>query len=399
MLAASTAALFGLAPAQVAVRAATVHTMAGAAIEDGVVVVEGGRITAVGPAASTPIPDGLRLLRARVCVPGLIDSRATVGLAGFLGQAQDSSELELSAAMQPELRAIDAYDARDPLVGWLRERGVTTVHTGHAPGALISGQTMIVKTGPGATLDANLVRPFAMVAAALGQAATGPDGKPPGTRSKAVAMLRQRLIEARAYAGKRAVEDEAKRPAIDLGLDALCAVLRGEVPLLVHAHRDRDLRAALRIAEEFGIRLVLDGAAEAYREIEPIRAASVPVLAHPPMLRSSGDAENATFRLGAVLREAGIPFAYQSGHEGYVPRTRVLLFEAAVGAAHGLGFEGALRAVTIDAARILGVDDRIGSLEVGKDGDLALFDGDPFEYTTHCTAVVIDGAVVHEGAR
>jgi imidazolonepropionase-like amidohydrolase len=399
MLAASTAALLGLAPAQVAIRAATVHTMAGAAIEDGVVVVEAGRITAVGPAASTPIPDGLRLLRARVCVPGLIDSRTTVGLAGFLGQAQDSSELELSAAMQPELRAIDAYDARDPLVGWLRERGVTTVHTGHAPGALISGQTMIVKTGPGATLDANLVRPFAMVAAALGQAANGPDGKAPGTRSKAVAMLRQRLIEARAYAEKRTAEDEAKRPAIDLGLEALGAVLRGEVPLLVHAHRDRDLRAALRIADEFGIRLVLDGAAEAYRELEPIRAAGVPVLAHAPMLRSSGDAENATFRLGAMLREAGIPFAYQSGHEGYVPRTRVLLFEAAVGAAHGLGFEGALRAVTIDAATILGIADRVGSLEVGKDGDLALFDGDPFEYTSHCTGVVIDGVVVSEAAR
>jgi imidazolonepropionase-like amidohydrolase len=258
---------------------------------------------------------------------------------------------------------------------------------------------MIVKTGPGATLDANLVRPFAMVAAALGQAANGPDGKAPGTRSKAVAMLRQRLIEARAYAEKRTAEDEAKRPAIDLGLEALGAVLRGEVPLLVHAHRDRDLRAALRIADEFGIRLVLDGAAEAYRELEPIRAAGVPVLAHAPMLRSSGDAENATFRLGAMLREAGIPFAYQSGHEGYVPRTRVLLFEAAVGAAHGLGFEGALRAVTIDAATILGIADRVGSLEVGKDGDLALFDGDPFEYTSHCTGVVIDGVVVSEAAR
>lgn len=389
-------ALTGAVPAQVAVRAKTVHTMAGPPIEDGVVVITGGKIAAVGAAAEIRIPEGHRTLEATVCVPGLIDARSVLGLAGWLNQDQDQDQLDPTTAMQPELRAIDAYDARDRLVRWVRELGVTTVHTGHAPGALISGQTAIFKTGPGDTVEDTVLVPFAMVACSLGSGPVRDEGKPPGNRSKAVAMLRQKLIEARAYAAKADGED---RPPRDLGLEALASVLTREVPLLVHAHRDRDLRAALRIGDEFGIRIVLDGAAEAYRALDVIKDASVPVIAHAPMLRSRGDAENATFRLGAILRGADVPFAYQSGFESYVPKTRCVLWEAAIGGAHGLGFDGALRAITIDAARLLGIDARVGSIEIGKDGDLALYDGDPFEYTSHCTGVVIDGAVVSENVR
>jgi imidazolonepropionase-like amidohydrolase len=240
-----------------------------------------------------------------------------------------------------------------------------------------------------------------MVAATLGDGAKGPDGAAPGTRPKAVAMLRGLLLEAQEYARKRAAlgEGDEKRPARDLRLETVAAVLARELPLLVTAHREQDLRAALALAQEFGFRLVLDGAAEAPRMLAELAAAGVPVLAHAPMARHTGERENATFELGAKLREAGIRFAYQSGFEDYVPKTRVVLWEAAVGAAHGLGFEAALRAVTLDAAEILGVADRVGSLSVGKDGDLALYDGDPFEYTTHCVGVVIDGVVVSEAKR
>ena len=125
----------------------------------------------------------------------------------------------------------------------------------------------------------------------------------------------------------------------------------------------------------------------------------VPVIAHPPMARFAGELENASRTTPRKLLDARIPFAFQSGYESYVPKTRVVLYEAAVGAAHGLGADAALRAITLDAARILGLGERLGSLEVGKDGDLALYDGDPFEYTSHCTATVIDGVVVFEGAR
>ena len=125
---------------------------------------------------------------------------------------------------------------------------------------------------------------------------------------------------------------------------------------------------------------MLDSAAESYLLLDEIRAAGVPVLVHPPMSR----VRNGSFETAARLAEAGIPFAIQTGFEGYVPKTRVLLWEAAIAAANGLGPERALEAVTLGAARILGVDDRVGSIEVGKDADLVLFDGDPFEYTRSC---------------
>jgi imidazolonepropionase-like amidohydrolase len=112
------------------------------------------------------------------------------------------------------------------------------------------------------------------------------------------------------------------------------------------------------------------------------------------MARQYGEFENASFTTGAALRAAGIPFAYQSGYEGYVPKTRVILFEAGVAAANGLAWNDALASITIDAARVIGLEKRVGSLEVGKDGDVALFDGDPFEYATHAVNVVIDGKVV-----
>ncbi|MEM7204562.1 MAG: amidohydrolase family protein [Planctomycetota bacterium] len=391
-------ALAAAGAAQVAVRAEVLHTVAGAPVRDGVVVIEGGRITGVGPADSTPIPDGVRVLRAAVATPGLVDGRSVVGLAGHLNQDQDQDQLERSEPLQPELRALDAYNAGERLIGWVRSFGVTTLHTGHAPGALISGQTMVVKTR-GNTVDDAVLRPIAAVAATLGAAAMAPDNKAPGTRAKQVAMLRRALIEAREYREKRARDDPAKRPTLDLRHEALARVLTGEVPLMVTAHRQQDLLTALRLAEEFEIRLILDGGAEAHLVLDRIAAAGVPVLAHPPLARHRGDLENATFELGAKLAEAGISFAYQSGYESYVPKTRVVLLEAAIGAAHGLGFDRALRAITIEPARILGLDDRIGSLEVGKDGDVALYDGDPFEYTSHCVGTVIEGSVVFEGQR
>ena len=134
------------ASAQVAVRGETVYTMAGAALKNGVVLVKDGKIEAVGPAGAVTIPVGYRTLAAKVVTPGLVDARSTVGLSGFMNQPHDQDQLETSAAVQPELRAIDAYNPTDRLVGWVRGFGVTTVHTGHGPGALVSGQTMIVKT-------------------------------------------------------------------------------------------------------------------------------------------------------------------------------------------------------------------------------------------------------------
>lgn len=382
--------------AQIAVRGETVYTMAGPAIQDGVVLVGAdGRIERVGPASEIRIPSGYRTLSAAVVTPGLIDAHTVVGLAGYLNQPHDQDQLDLASAIQPELRAFDAYNARERLVEWMREHGVTTLHTGHGPGALFSGQTMIVKTR-GDNVGEALVDSVTTVAMTLGpEVARNFNGRP-GTRSKGVALIRAELIKAQEYLRKQANGGD---PGRDLKLETLARVLRREVPALITAQRATEILAALRLQREFGFDLILDGAAESYTVIDEIREAGVPVILHPTMARHSGSLENATMETAKRLCEAGIPVALQSGFEGYAPKTRVVLFEAAMAAAYGLPFEQALATVTIDAARILGIDDRVGSLEPGKDGDLALFDGDPFEYTSHVCAVIIEGQVVSERCR
>jgi imidazolonepropionase-like amidohydrolase len=374
-----------------------IHTMAGDPISDGVVVVTDGRIVAVGAAATVAVPADARVLRAAVVTPGLVDAHCVVGLAGYLNQDHDQDQLDATEPVQPELRAVDAYNPRERLVEWVRGFGVTTLHTGHAPGALVSGQTMVVKTAGTATV----LQPTAMVAVTLGDAGRAQgDKKAPGTRAKSVAMLRSELAKGVEYRRKQADPDVEKRPAPDLRLDAMARIVAGEWPLLVTADRATDIAAALRVAEEFEIRIVLDSAAESHLLIDRIRTAGVPVILHPTMKRSgAGETENASFETAATLRAAGIPVALQSGYESYVPKTRVVLFEAGVASANGLSVQEALATITIDAARILGVADRIGSIEPGKDADLALFDGDPFEYTTHCIGVIIDGAVVADQPR
>ncbi|MBK9167137.1 MAG: amidohydrolase family protein [Bryobacterales bacterium] len=386
------------AAAQIAIRGETVYTMAGPPVRNGVVVITDGRIARVGPADTTPVPSGYRLLSGKVVTPGLIDARTVVGLAGYLNQAHDQDQLERSAAIQPELRAIDAYDPRERLIEYLRGYGITTIHTGHAPGALVSGQTMIVKTA-GKTVDEALVKPAAMVAATLGAGGRAAGGKAPGTRSKMVAMLRAEFIKAREYAAKRETAEAGKEPAPDLRLDALARVVRGELPLLVTVHQMHDVMTAIRLAKEFNLKLVLDGAADAQGLIDEIKASGYPVILHPTMARAGGETANLSLETASKLQAAGIPYALQSGFESYVPKTRVVLFEAALAAANGLSFEDALASVTIGAARLLGIADRVGSIESGKDADVAVYDGDPFEYATHCTAVVLNGRLVSEAPQ
>jgi imidazolonepropionase-like amidohydrolase len=395
----------GIDAMPLAIHAGVIHTAAGAPIADGLILVNReGKLAYVGPAKDMMYTADHRVLHAKVVTPGLIDARATAGLSGLLNQPHDQDMLERSAAVQPELRALDAYNAQDPLVAWLRGFGITTLNTGHAPGTLVSGSTMVVKT-TGRSGDADVIRPDAMITVSLGnsalnrgEGAAGAANRAPGTRAKAVAMLRAELIKAQEYAKKREVKDEAKRPARDLRLEALGRALDGTQPLLITAHRAQDILAALRLAREFNLSIILDGCADAHLLLDEIKAAGHPVILHPTMARAGDDTQNLAMDTAAKLRHAGIRFAIQSGYESYVPKTRVVLFEAAVAAGKGLGFEGALAAVTIDAARILGIADRTGSLEPGKDADLALFDGDPFEYTTNVVGTVIDGRL-HEPAK
>jgi imidazolonepropionase-like amidohydrolase len=377
--------------AQLAIRGDIVHTMAGAALKDAIVLVNNGKIERVGPASQVQVPSGYRSIAAKVVTPGLIDAHTVVGVSGYLNQPHDQDQVERSGPAQPELRAIDSYDSRERLVDWVRGFGVTTIHTGHGPGTLISGQTMIAKTA-GATAEQAIITPAATIAATLGSDARAEQGKSPGTRAKMIAMFRTDLIKAQEYA--------KKSPATrDLRVEALIPVVKREMPLMITVHKAGDILTAIRLAKEFDLKLIIDGAADAHMVIEQIKASGYPVLLHPTMARSTGDAQNLSMETAQKLRAAGILFALQSGFEGYVPKTRVALWEAGVAAANGLSFDHALASVTIDAARILGLDKRVGSIEPGKDGDLALYDGDPFEYTSHCVGVVIDGKVVSQEKR
>lgn len=392
------------AQAQLAVRGETVWTMTqNEPIKNGVVLVGAdGKIEAVGPESRVKIPSGYRVINARVVTPGLIDAHTVIGLNGYLNQPHDQMALEQSSPMQPELRAIDAYNADETLIGWVRSFGVTTIHTGHAPAALISGQTMIAKT-VGKTAEAAALVPTAMIAVTLGQSALASQGRSPGTRAKQAAMLRAELLKAQEAVRKQSENKNASEQktsvSTDLRADMMQRVIRREIPLLITAQRAQDISTALRLAREFNIRIILDGAAEAHLLLDEIKASGFPVILHPTMYRAGGELQNLSMETASKLKAAGIPFAIQSGYETYVPKTRVVLYEAAVAASNGLAFRDALASITIDAARILGLDDRIGSLAPGKDGDIALYDGDPFEYTTHCTGTVIGGRVVSDVVR
>ena len=375
------------------VYADTLYTMAGAPVVNGAVLVRDGRIVSAGPAGGLRVPEGARELRGSVVTPGLVDARTTAGLSGLLNQDGDQDAIDRGGPLQPSLRAMDAYNARDPLVEWLLALGVTTLHTGHAPGALAAGQTAIVKTAY-PTTDRALVDSTAMMAMTAGRRVSQVFDSP-GTRARSIAELRAALYSGLAYAQKMA-EAERSMPR-DLDKEALAAVATGRMPAMISAHRANDIQAVLRLAREFpDMDLVLSGAAEAHLVLDEIAASGVPVILHPTMYRAGGETESIAFDTAARLREAGIPFAIQSGYEAYVPKTRVVLFEAAVAAAYGLAREDALRAVTADAAEILGVADRVGTLEPGKDADLVVFDGDPLETVTRVCAVVVDGRVVRE---
>ena len=373
--------------AQIAVKGETVYTMAGEPITNGVVLINDGKITAVGPAASITIPANYRVISAKVVTPGLIDAHTVIGLNGYLNQPHDQMALDGGASFQPELRATDSYNAEEKLIEVVRQYGVTTIHTGHQPGALASGQTMIAKT-VGKNVDEATIVATAMIAVTLGPSANA-SGRSPGTRAKQVSMLRAELIKAQ--------ENEAKTDKNkDLKSLIMARVIRREIPLLVTAEAAQDIMTALRIAKEFNIKIVLDGAADGHLIANEIKASGFPVIVHPTMARPGGDRANLSLENASKLRAAGIPIALQSGYEGYVPKTRIVLFEAGMAAANGLGMRNALASITIDAAKILGIDNRVGSIAVGKDADIAMYDGDPFEWTTHCTGVIINGKVVSE---
>jgi imidazolonepropionase-like amidohydrolase len=379
-----------------AVIAEKLYTMSPAGVlTDGVVLIENGKIRAVGNASDLRIPSGIPVLRTAVATPGFVDAHASVGLSGAYNVTADQDIDENTEPNTAELRAIDGYLPTEMLVRYLLEQGVTTVHVG--PGYLnpIAGQSAIFKTTGNTVQDALVQFPAAMMLN-LGEAPKFPD-KAPTTRMATAMIIRKALQEAIGYAQKQNSAAEDEKPPVDLRQAALAQVTDGTIPAVITCHRSDDIMTALRLAKEFNLRLIIDGGTDAFLLRDEIKAAGVPVLVAPTMQRP-GNMENlnGTFESAAFLWKAGIPIAIQSGFESYVPKTRIISFEAGVAMANRLPEIEALRAITISPAKILGISNRVGSLETGKDADIVLLDGAPLEYLTHVEAVIVEGKTVYE---
>jgi imidazolonepropionase-like amidohydrolase len=385
-------------PARYAILAGRVHTVGKGTIPDAVVIVKDGKIEAVGPRGDVKLPADLPVITAVVVTPGLIDAHTCVPQAGALNLPADKDQDEVSDPNQADLRVLDGFNPGEPLLEFLRREGVTVVRACPGRANVIAGQAGIFRTS-GATVDRMTVRFPAALLVNLGESPkkTYPS-KPPTTRMGTAALVRGAFAQAQSDAKKRAAtKEEDKQPPRNLKLEALQLALGRKVPVLFAAHRADDLDTALRIAKEFDLRAELDLASEAYLMADRIAAAKVPVVVHPTMQRPS-EMETFNSHLGnaAVLAKSQVPLAIGTGYEDYVPKTRVLRHEAAMAMVNGLGFDRALAAVTLDAAKLLGIDEQFGSIEAGKAADLVLYDGDPFEHSTHVTCTIQDGRVVYD---
>ncbi len=385
---------------RLAVLAGRIHTVGQGTINDGVVLIEDGKVKAVGRRREVALPEGTPVLTAAVVTPGLIDAHTVVGLSGAANAVADQDQDEHSDPNEADLRVLDGFNPSEGLLEYLCRQGVTVVHAVPGRVNVIAGQTGVFRTH-GRTADAMTVRFPAGILVNLGEVpkAAYPN-RQPTTRMGTAALVRTAFSAAQNYLHKKATAKEDKKPAANPKLDALGLALDGKIPVIFAAHRADDLATGLRLAKEFGLKGRLDLATEAYLMADQLREAGVPVVVHPTMQRAAASLETYHSQLcnAAVLAERGIPLAIGTGFEGYVPKTRVLRWEAAMAMVYGLGRERALRAVTLDAAKILGIDDRFGSLEAGKEADLVLYDGDPFEHSTHVTHTLLGGRVVYDRA-
>jgi imidazolonepropionase-like amidohydrolase len=371
----------------VAVVATHLHTARGnpASAGAGTVIIKDGKILHVH--TGDVVVRNMPVYKAEHVTPGLIDPFCSAGLTGAWNIPADQDQDESSDANQADLRALDGFNPREPLLDFLQANGVTIIHA--APGRQnpLAGRSGIFRTD-GTTAEGAAITPVAALVVNLGESSKG--GKNPTTRMGVAALVRKAFAEAETYRAKPPAAKNAK-------LEALIPALEGKAPVYFAAHRKDDIQTALRIAAEFKLKPVIALGTEGYRMADELKKAGVPVVVHPTMQRAASSIETLNSFTGnaAALDAAGVPVTICTGFEGYVPKTRVLRHEAAMAVAPGLDRERALRAITIDAAKLLGIEKDYGSLEVGKAADLVLYDGDPFEHTTHVTQTIMRGKVVY----
>lgn len=369
--------------------------IAGPPITNGVLVVQHGKIVAVGP-AGTPIPSGatVRGISGRVLMPGLVDTHSHVGaVAGGDG----------SSPIQPEVRVLDALDVRDPSLHRARAGGITTVNVMPGSGHLVSGQTLYLKLRDGRSVDDLLLtNRQGRVAGGL-KMANGTNSRRdppfPGTRGKSAALVREKFVAAQDYLAKieRAKGDAAKLPPRDLTLETLGEVLAGDRIVQHHTHRHDDILTVLRLQKEFGFKVVLHHVSDGWKVANEIAAAKVPCSVI--LIDSPGgklEARDVDWKTGGVLEKAGVVVGFHT--DDPVTDSRLFLRSAAFAVRSGMSREGALRGVTLAGATMLDLQDRVGSLEMGKDADFILLSGDPLSVYSHVLETWIEGTKVFDRA-
>ena len=392
-------------PRPVAIRGARIVTVSGPVIEGGTIVLAGGKIAAVG--AEVPVPPDAEVVdgAGKVVYPGLIDALTTIGLTE-IGSVPGSVDTTETGDINPQARAWIAVQPHSELIPVARANGITAVLT--APrGGLVSGQSALLRLF-GSTPDALTVKqPVAMhVVYPTGRAPFDisrlfeePELKTLEDRVKERRQNQEKelrrlgdLIEDARALGERlrmAGRGERPRPDVDLPEEALAAVARGELPVVMRADAEDDIRGAVRFAGDHRLKLIVAGGLEAWRCADLLRDKGVPVLVNVDRLpRRESDRYDAAYANPAALARAGVPFAIVSDDASQV---RNLPYEAAMARAFGLSAEAALRAITLSPAEILGVADRLGSLEVGKDASVIVTTGDVMDHRTGVTHVFIDG--------
>jgi imidazolonepropionase-like amidohydrolase len=355
----------------------------------GAVIVKDGKILHVH--VGDVVIQNMPVYKAKHVTPGLIDPFSSAGLSGAWNIPADQDQDESSDPNQADLRALDGFNPREPLLEWLQMNGTTVVHAVPGRQNAIAGRSGIFRTD-GTTTEGAAITPVAGLLVNLGEV---PKAKNPTSRMGVAALVRKAFADAENYRANPARKGGGG--AVNAKLEALLPALEGKAPVYFAAHRKDDIQTALRIASEFKLKPVIALGTEGYRMADELKKAGVPVVVHPTMQRAGSSMETLHSFTGnaAALSAAGVPVTICTGFEGYVPKTRVLRHEAAMAVAAGMDPDHALRAVTIDAAKLLGIDKEYGSIEVGKVADLVLYDGDPFEHATHVTRTIMRGKVVY----
>ena len=381
----------------IAFTGATVITISGQTIPDGVLIVQRGKIVSVAPRASAKIPADAQVVDARgkTIMPGLVDTHSHVG-GGSGGDG--------SAPIQPDARILDSINVRDTSMMRARAGGITTVNVMPGSGHLLSGQTLYLKLRRGGTIDDLLIRDDAgNIAGGLKMAnGTNPlrpnsTGPFPGTRSKSASLIREQLTRAQEYREKirRAAGDKTKLPPRELAMEALVEVLDGKRVVHFHTHRHDDILTALRLAKEFGFRIVLQHVTEGWKVVDEIArakaAASVIVIDAPG---GKLEAVDVSFTTGPVLDRAGVLVGFHT--DDYITDSRFFLRSAGLAVRAGMTRERALFAMTLAGAQMLDLKDRVGSLEAGKDADFIVLSGDPLSVYTHVLETYVEGVKVFD---